>query len=92
MPDEVQREVTFHIPAGTETTTTVFRGTMLHLLTSPGSYRKLKDEISQAIAAGSISSPITEAEAKNLSYLHVTAPCLDTTYTPRPVTNRARLC
>jgi len=44
---------------------------MLHLLTSPGVYRKLKDEIAEAIKAGIISSPMTEAEAKNLPYLHV---------------------
>lgn len=44
---------------------------MLHLLSSPPVYRRLKDEIAAAIREGRISQPVTDAEAKTLPYLHV---------------------
>lgn len=57
------------MPAGTETTVTAIRGTMLNLLSSPVVYQKLKQEISEGIKAGRISRPITNDQAKALPYL-----------------------
>jgi cytochrome P450 len=42
---------------------------MLCLLTNPVAYRKLQQEIDNAISARTISSPITDAEARKLPYL-----------------------
>jgi len=70
-PADCRREAALQVPAGTDTITTVMRGTMLHLLTSPTVYQKLKDEIAKAIKDGRISNPITNDEAKRLSYLQV---------------------
>jgi cytochrome P450 len=58
------------IGAGTDTTATAIRMTMLHLMTNPDAYRKLQTEVDTAIGDGRIkSSPITDAEAKQLPYL-----------------------
>ncbi|KAK4171941.1 putative cytochrome P450 E-class, group I [Triangularia setosa] len=57
------------IGAGSDTTATAIRMTMFYLMSSPGSYQRLRDEIDTAIREGSVSDPITEKEAKRLPYL-----------------------
>lgn len=57
------------MPAGTETSVTAMRGTLLHILSSPAVYHKLKQEISDGIKAGRISQPITHDQAKEMPYL-----------------------
>jgi len=57
------------MPAGTETTVTTIRGTLLHLLSSPVVYQRLKQEIADGIKAGRVSRPITNDEAKAMPYL-----------------------
>jgi cytochrome P450 len=42
---------------------------MLYLMSSPIFYLKLRNEIDAAIGDGKMSSPITDAEAKELPYL-----------------------
>jgi cytochrome P450 len=42
---------------------------MLHILANASAYRKLQAEIDNGIANGTISSPITDAEARRLPYL-----------------------
>jgi cytochrome P450 len=42
---------------------------LLNLMSNPPCYRKLQTKIDSAIAAGKISSPIRESEAKRLPYL-----------------------
>ena len=64
-------EVPFQIMAGSDTTATAIRGTMLHLAVSRNAYLTLQKEIDTAAAEGRISSPITSDEAKNLEYLQV---------------------
>lgn len=59
------------MPAGTETSVTAMRGTLLNLLSSPSTYQKLKQEIADGIKEGRISKPITCEEAKSLPYLQV---------------------
>lgn len=66
-----ESEIIFQIIAGSDTTATAVRGTMLHLLSSPLAYYKLREEIDTAIAQGRISSPIKLDEAKDLKYLQV---------------------
>ncbi|KAI1801478.1 cytochrome P450 [Daldinia bambusicola] len=62
-------EMLFLFAAGSDTTAAAIRGTLLHLLSAPQVYRKLKDEISSAVQDGKVSSPITYSEAKGLPYL-----------------------
>lgn len=59
------------MPAGTETSITAVRGTLLRLLSTPSVYQKLKQEIADGIKEGRISRPITNDEAKNFPYLQV---------------------
>ena len=61
--------------AGSDTTATNIRTTMLYLATSPSAYCRLQAEIDQAAASKAISSPVTYAEAKQLPYLQVSQPC-----------------
>jgi len=44
---------------------------MLYVMTTPHVYYRLQGEIDDAIAAGKISSPVKQAEAKELPYLQV---------------------
>jgi cytochrome P450 len=74
-------EVPFQLVAGSDTTATAIRGTMLHLAATRHAYVKLQKEIDTAIAEGRISSPITNEEGKNLEYLQVSKPP-----TPLPLT------
>ena len=57
--------------AGSDTTATAIRATLLNLVTSKRVYEKLQREIDDAAAQGRISSPITHEEAKQLPYLQV---------------------
>lgn len=57
------------MPAGTETSVTAIRSTLLHILSAPAVYYKLKQEISEGIKAGRISQPITNDQAKEMPYL-----------------------
>lgn len=70
MPEaECRYDLSLLIPAGSETSIMMIRGTLLLLMTSPPVYQKLKQEIKDGIAAGLISDPITNDEAKNLEYM-----------------------
>ncbi|KKY26578.1 putative cytochrome p450 [Diplodia seriata] len=66
---EAESEVLLQLAAGSDTTATAVRATLLHLLTTPGALFKLREEIDAGIREGRISSPITNAEARELSYL-----------------------
>ncbi|KAI0890288.1 cytochrome P450 [Annulohypoxylon maeteangense] len=67
--DEAINELMLQVVAGTDSTATAIRMTMLFLVTSPSAYSKLKSEISEAISKGTISSPIKDAESRKLPYL-----------------------
>jgi cytochrome P450 len=71
---QCQSEVPFQVIAGSDTTAHAIRATLLYLMTTPHAYRKLQGEIVEASARGSISKPVTYAEAKSLPYLQVTYP------------------
>lgn len=55
--------------AGSDTTASALRSTLLRLVTSPRVYRRLKDTVGQAVAGGRASSPITNDEARRLPYV-----------------------
>ncbi|KAG5803877.1 hypothetical protein H9Q74_011296 [Fusarium xylarioides] len=67
--EEASRESLLNVVAGSDTSATTIRLIMLSLLSNPIMYLKLQNEIENAIKAGSISSPITDAEARKLPYL-----------------------
>ncbi|KAE9374995.1 pisatin demethylase [Stipitochalara longipes BDJ] len=62
---EVQSETLLQIVAGSDTSATAMRATLLYIITNPAVLSKLLAEISTA----QISSPITDAEARKLPYL-----------------------
>lgn len=67
--EEAGSETLLQIIAGSDTTATAIRATLLHLMSSPSAYVALRDEIDAAIAAGKISSPVADAESRMLPYL-----------------------
>ncbi|KAJ4389779.1 hypothetical protein N0V93_007251 [Gnomoniopsis smithogilvyi] len=67
--EEAEGEALVNIIAGSDTTATAIRTTMLYLMSSPQVYRRLAHEVRTADAAGKLSSPITDAEARSLPYL-----------------------
>ncbi|KAI1141843.1 cytochrome P450 [Hypoxylon sp. FL0543] len=62
-------EAAFMFAAGTDTTATAIRITILYILATPRIYQRLKDEIASAVREGRVSQPITQAEARGLPYL-----------------------
>lgn len=67
--EEASGESLLQVMAGSDTSATTIRIVLLNLLTIPRAYRRLQQEIDDAIAAGHISSPIKNTEGKELSYL-----------------------
>lgn len=55
--------------AGSETTASVMRVTLLSILSSPPVYQKLKATVKEAVSNGTVSSPISYEEAKGIPYL-----------------------
>lgn len=71
VPEEsLVSESLIQILAGSDTSATVIRATMLHLMTNVVAYKRLQSEIDDAVHAGKISNPVvTDAEARGLPYL-----------------------
>lgn len=61
----------FMIIAGSDTTASAIRITMLHIMACPQVYHKLKQEIATAVQDGKASYPISYEEARKLPYLQV---------------------
>jgi len=68
---ECETEALLSFIAGSETTATSVILTLLYIISTPLIYQKLKEEINTAIREGRASSPITNAEARELPYLQV---------------------
>ena len=66
---DAEGESVVQIIAGSDTSATAIRSTMLFIMTNPQVYTRFQAEIDQRVAAGLISSPITDAEAKAFPYL-----------------------
>ncbi|KAI3328553.1 pisatin demethylase [Ustulina deusta] len=67
--DQAETEGLFLIIAGTDTTASTIRITMLHIMTCARVYNKLKQEIHDAVINNKVASPIKLEEAKRLPYL-----------------------
>ncbi|KAK4671768.1 hypothetical protein QC764_608550 [Podospora pseudoanserina] len=67
--EEAEGETVVQIIAGSDTSATAIRSTLLFIITNPLVYRRLQAEIDTGIREGRISSPITDTEARNLPYL-----------------------
>jgi cytochrome P450 len=57
--------------AGTESTACAIRAAVVHIITSPIVYQRLKKEIKLGIQEGRVSRPILMEEAIKLPYLQV---------------------
>ncbi|SPO05194.1 related to pisatin demethylase [Cephalotrichum gorgonifer] len=66
---DCQSEIMFQMVAGSDTTATAIRGTLLNLMTAPHVYTKLQKEIDEAAASGAISPIIKGEEGRKLPYL-----------------------
>ncbi|CAG7555660.1 unnamed protein product [Fusarium equiseti] len=66
---DAMSEALFMFIAGSDTTASAIRVTMLYAMSTPRVYQKLKDEIRTAIREGRASNPITAAESRELPYL-----------------------
>ncbi|KAI3325275.1 benzoate 4-monooxygenase cytochrome p450 [Xylariaceae sp. AK1471] len=68
--DEAQSTLLVAMVAGSDTSATAIRATMLHIIASPVAYRKVKAETKLAVQEGRVSYPvITTDEARQLPYL-----------------------
>ena len=67
---ECEVESLLQILAGADSTATALRTTFLHILTSPPTYSKLREELEAALEAGNVHYPvITDKQAQALPYL-----------------------
>ncbi|KAF5679383.1 cytochrome P450 monooxygenase [Fusarium heterosporum] len=66
---DAQSEALFTFIAGSDTTASAIRVTLLYLMSCPRAYQKLKEEIRCAIREGRASNPITATQARELPYL-----------------------
>ncbi len=67
--EEAEGESLVQILAGSDTTATALRTTLLYLMSTPKAYARLAAEIRAAAAENRISSPVSDAEARELPYL-----------------------
>ncbi|KAI9769905.1 MAG: hypothetical protein M1839_003306 [Geoglossum umbratile] len=67
--EEAENESLIQIVAGTETTATAIRSTLLHIITQPKVYATLQAEIDEANRDNRTSKPIRDAKARELPYL-----------------------
>ncbi|KAH8896044.1 cytochrome P450 [Thozetella sp. PMI_491] len=67
--EECEAEALVQIFAGSDTTATAIRVTMLYMMATPRVYQRFKEIIREMVAQGSVSAPITMSEAKKIPYL-----------------------
>ncbi|KAK4033209.1 cytochrome P450 [Parachaetomium inaequale] len=67
--DEASSESLLQIIAGSDTSATTIRSVMLNILSNPPVYQKLQAEIDKAIEMAKVSSPVKDAEGRQLPYL-----------------------
>ncbi|KAL7795936.1 cytochrome P450 [Trichoderma ceciliae] len=72
--DELRSEALEQIVAGSDTTASGIRCTLLHIITNPRVYNKLQKEIDEAVLCGKAPEDglITHSQAKQLPYLQAT--------------------
>ncbi|KAL8404366.1 hypothetical protein RB594_009278 [Gaeumannomyces avenae] len=67
--EDCEGEAVTQIVAGSDTSATAIRSTLLLVMATPAAYGRLQAEIDAAARAGRLSSPATDAEARALPYL-----------------------
>ncbi|SPO01826.1 related to pisatin demethylase [Cephalotrichum gorgonifer] len=69
--EELITEAVLQIIAGSDTTATTLKGTMLYLLSHPRVYAKLQKEVDEAVRSGAVGSSgiVSDVEVKKLPYL-----------------------
>ncbi|KAL8379432.1 hypothetical protein RB599_009017 [Gaeumannomyces hyphopodioides] len=67
--EDCEGEAVTQIVAGSDTSATAIRSTLLLVMATPTAYGRLQAEIDGAARAGRVSSPVTDAEARALPYL-----------------------
>lgn len=70
--DDLFTEAVLHIPAGSDTTATAIRSTMLYLIAHPRIYYRLRVEVEVAVSSGAapaVSSIVQDATLRNFPYL-----------------------
>ncbi len=68
--EEAESEILMQILAGSDTTASAIRATILFLMATPTAYAKLQAEVDDAVETGRASSPvITDSESRGLPYL-----------------------
>lgn len=69
-PEQCENEALFMIVAGSETTASVIRVTVLHIMSAPRVYNRLKQEIKEALKDGRVThQPIRIEESRRLPFL-----------------------
>ncbi|KAJ5092657.1 cytochrome P450 [Penicillium alfredii] len=66
---ECEAEGLFTIIAGSESTAAAIRSVLVHTISCPRAYMKVKAEIRETLNSGSVASPISSEQVKGLSYL-----------------------
>ena len=66
---QANNEAVLQVMAGSDTTATAIRATMLYIISTPRVYRRLQGKIDEGIRGRKVSSPITGAEAAEMPYL-----------------------
>lgn len=82
---QCETEALVQIIAGSDTTATTIRCGMLYLMSTPLAYRALQAEIDEGIKAGTVSNPVTNAEANEMPYLQVGLPLIPKPPSTRPL-------
>ncbi|TQV97454.1 benzoate 4-monooxygenase cytochrome P450 [Cordyceps javanica] len=67
--DQAEMEISITLVAGSDTTATALRATLLSIISTPTVYQRLAREIAAAEAEHRISTPIRNEEAQKLPYL-----------------------
>ncbi|KAM0281790.1 hypothetical protein ACHAQH_003372 [Verticillium albo-atrum] len=67
--EEAEGEALVQVLAGSDTTATAMRMTMVYLMTTPTAYGTLAREVREASDKGLLSVPVQDAEARKLCYL-----------------------
>ncbi|KAF4811089.1 Cytochrome P450 monooxygenase lolP1 [Colletotrichum siamense] len=68
-PEQAEMEISISLVAGSDTTATAIRATLLAVISTPTVYQRLVQEIATAEREGRISSPVCNTEAQSLPYL-----------------------
>ncbi|KAK8012773.1 benzoate 4-monooxygenase cytochrome p450 [Apiospora marii] len=66
----LEYETVYVLAAGSDTSSTAMKATILHVISTPSVYRRLQKEIDESLASGKVTtSPISSSQARELPYL-----------------------